>query len=132
FGILFIDIDRLKNVNDRLGHAAGDQLLRAIVDRMKACVRKHDTLARLGGDEFVCILADLHQPLDAEPLAAKFLQQLSSAPFCIGGHRIPVTASIGISIYPTDGLDPESLIHKADSAMYLAKNAGRNRYRFVS
>lgn len=128
-GLLFLDLDHFKWVNDSLGHSTGDQLLCVAAERIRACVRDEDTVSRLGGDEFTVVLAGAHQPEDFEVVARKILESVA-APFHLGGHQIYVTASIGITAFPFDGDDPESLLRNADIAMYAAKEGGRNGWRF--
>lgn len=130
-GLLFIDLDRFKDVNDTLGHAAGDALLREVGQRLMDCVREGDTVARLGGDEFTVILPDLTAPQNAEMVAEKMLE-VSSRPFVIEGQELFTTGSIGITIYPLDANDPHTLMRNADAAMYRAKEMGRNRSQFFT
>jgi diguanylate cyclase (GGDEF)-like protein/PAS domain S-box-containing protein len=140
--ILFLDLDRFKDVNDTFGHDAGDMLLKGVAERISACVRETDvllrspelgggtTLARLGGDEFVLVLAPLERPEDAAKVAARVLDSLTR-PFNLKrGAEVTTTASIGISVYPSDGEEAEALMKNADVAMYQAKENGRNAYRF--
>ena len=127
--ILFLDLDRFKPVNDSLGHAVGDQLLTAAARRLTACVRQTDTIARAGGDEFVIVLGGIEQQRDAVTAARKILSAVAR-PFLLDGQEVLLTASIGISLYPHDGQDPESLIRNADAAMYQAKSQGGDRCRF--
>ena len=127
-GFLYIDLDRFKLVNDTLGHAAGDVLLKEVSHRFLRCIRKSDTLARVGGDEFVLMTPRLSRPETAEEIAAKLLDALE-APVEIEGHQIYVTASIGISIFPRDGHDLTSVQQSADAAMYASKRSGRNKHR---
>jgi len=129
--LLFIDLDRFKNVNDTLGHAIGDRLLRQVAARILLGVRTEDTSARLGGDEFAVILSDLTRAQDAGTVAQKILRSLEK-PFDLDGHEVFVTASIGIANYPSDSEDPESLIKNADAAMFQAKLLGRNTYQFYT
>jgi diguanylate cyclase (GGDEF)-like protein/PAS domain S-box-containing protein len=129
--VLFLDIDRFKNVNDTLGHAVGDELLTMLAGRLSECVRAGDTVARLGGDEFLIILPDLNQLSDAEIVAEKILDALGS-PCIIGDRELFVGASIGITGYPADSENPDILLRNADAAMYRAKEAGRNTYRFFT
>ena len=129
--ILIIDLDRFKNVNDSLGHQVGDALLRAVAERLIACVRGTDTVARMGGDEFVVVLAELKQAEDAGHVAQKMLAALPR-PINIDGHELRVTTSIGICAYPHDGEDAETLIRNADAAMYHAKDTGRNNFQFFT
>lgn len=127
--ILFIDLDRFKQVNDTLGHKAGDLLLAEIARRLRHCVRPDDTVARLGGDEFV-ILADCGQDIAAASAIAGKLLVALNAPFVLGSHSIRPSASIGISICPQDGVHPERLLQDADCALYRAKQDGRECFRF--
>jgi diguanylate cyclase (GGDEF)-like protein/PAS domain S-box-containing protein len=129
--LLFIDLDRFKNINDSLGHQVGDLLLREVADRMQGCIRKGDTLSRLGGDEFVVTLEGLQQAEDAAQVAAKIIKTLSR-PCEIAGHTLNTSCSIGISIYPLDADDDRALMKNADTAMYHAKERGRNNYQFFS
>ncbi len=129
--VLFIDLDRFKNVNDSLGHPAGDRLLRVVAERLVACTRGTDTVSRLGGDEFVVVLTDLAQLADCGIVAQKILASLSQ-PAEIDGHELHVTPSIGICAYPEDGSDVETLMRNADAAMYHAKEMGRNNYQFFT
>jgi diguanylate cyclase (GGDEF)-like protein/PAS domain S-box-containing protein len=129
--LLFIDLDRFKNINDSLGHQIGDLLLREVAERMQGCIRKGDTLSRLGGDEFVVTLEGLEQAEDAAQVAAKIIKTLSR-PCEIAGHTLNTSCSIGISIYPLDADDDRALMKNADTAMYHAKERGRNNYQFFS
>lgn len=129
--VMFIDIDHFKDVNDNLGHAAGDELLKVMAERVTSCVRSEDTLARLGGDEFVVVLSSVHGPKGADIAAQNILKALST-PFEIADKEIYVGASIGISIFPDDGDDREALLKNADTAMYRAKALGRNNYQFYT
>lgn len=127
--VLFLDLDNFKHINDSLGHAIGDQLLQSVAQRLCACVRNSDTVSRLGGDEFVVLIAEEHQAQDAALTTKKILSALAR-PHRITEHKLHVTSSIGISIYPSDGLNAESLIKHADTAMYRAKEHGRNNFQF--
>ncbi|WP_243293856.1 putative bifunctional diguanylate cyclase/phosphodiesterase [Geothrix mesophila] len=127
--VLFVDLDRFKLINDTLGHAVGDELLRQAAQRMKAAIRESDTVSRIGGDEFIVTLNDMQDPKEASALAGRLLRPLAR-PFHIGGQEIFVTASVGISLFPEDGEGGEALVKKADSAMYHAKSRGRNNYQF--
>ena len=129
--VMFIDLDHFKTINDTLGHTAGDELLLEMAQRLKHCVRDDDTVARLGGDEFTIILDGLREPEDALTVAQKILDAVQ-APLTIAGTPIAPTASIGIALFPVDGADPESLLRNADSAMYRAKEAGRNTYQLCT
>lgn len=130
-GLLFIDLDHFKPINDTLGHLVGDHLLQEVAKRISACVRESDMIARLGGDEFTVLLDDLADREDAAGTARKILATLSE-PFHISGHELQISASIGIACYPHDGQDAETLLRNADTAMYRAKEGGRNDYRFYS
>lgn len=130
--VLFMDLDHFKNVNDSLGHVAGDELLAAVAMRLKARLRAEDTIARLGGDEFIVLLEDIESAEHAALVARDLLSNLS-APFELASeHEIYSGGSIGISIYPQDGENPHELIRNADAAMYLAKSEGRNTFRFYT
>lgn len=129
--IMFIDLDRFKFVNDTLGHGAGDELIRRVATRFKTCLRASDVIARLGGDEFVVALTDIARTEDAAVVAKKILGIFSS-PFLLNGHEVSISASIGISAYPSDGMSVEDLIKNADVAMYRAKDQGRSNFLFYS
>lgn len=129
--LLYIDLDRFKAVNDTHGHLVGDVLLRVVAGRLQACVRNSDTVSREGGDEFLVLLAELEDVADAARCAEKLLAALAE-PVTIGGSRIVATPSIGIGIYPDDGEDAETLVASADTAMYHAKQRGRNNYQFFT
>lgn len=130
-GVIFLDLDRFKVINDTLGHAAGDQLLRAVAERVKGCVRKSDTVARLGGDEFLVILPAINHAEDATAITQKIINVLAD-PFELNDQEVFTSTSIGIALYPADGYDVDSLIRSADLAMYQAKEKGRNNYQFFS
>jgi diguanylate cyclase (GGDEF)-like protein/PAS domain S-box-containing protein len=127
--VLFVDLDRFKHINDSFGHAVGDALLQLVAHRLLGCVRVSDTISRLGGDEFVIVLSELDQVEDAAITASKVLALLA-APHRVAGHDLDVTVSIGISAFPYDGQDAQTLIKNADTAMYHAKESGRNGYQF--
>ena len=127
--LLFLDLDKFKHINDSLGHSVGDQLLQAVAERLLACVRTSDTVSRYGGDEFVILLADERHPQDAALTAQKILHALA-APFLIGEQELHTSTSIGIGVFPFDGTDATTLIKNADTAMYHAKENGRNNYQF--
>jgi diguanylate cyclase (GGDEF)-like protein len=127
--LLFLDLDRFKVINDTLGHATGDRLLCLTAERLRKVVRKGDTVARLGGDEFTVLLSTLDLPEDAEKVAQKVVRLLQQ-PFYCDGNRLQVSTSVGIAIYPRDGTDRETLMRNADTAMYMAKQHGKNGYRF--
>ena len=131
FCVLFIDLDRFKMINDTLGHAAGDALLREASARLKACVRERDLIARLGGDEFVAVLRDIRDSGDANAMAERVLERLNDT-MVIAGQECGVTASIGVSMYPADGRDEDTLLNNADAAMYLAKAEGKSSVRLFS
>jgi diguanylate cyclase (GGDEF)-like protein/PAS domain S-box-containing protein len=128
--LMFLDLDQFKPVNDTLGHDVGDLLLKEVALRLQACVpRESDTVSRLGGDEFVILLAQMDKAADAVVVAGKILAALQR-PFAIGSHEIGISASLGIAVYPQHGEDVNRLLKNADTAMYHAKKAGRNCYRF--
>jgi diguanylate cyclase (GGDEF)-like protein/PAS domain S-box-containing protein len=127
--LLFLDLDKFKHINDSLGHSVGDALLRAVAERLLGCVRVSDTVSRYGGDEFVILLADERQPQDAALTAQKVLHALST-PFLIDEQELHTSTSIGISVFPFDGADAVTLTKNADTAMYHAKERGRNNYQF--
>lgn len=128
--IMYLDLDRFKQINDTLGHDVGDELLKAVASRLNACVRHGDTVTRQGGDEFVIVLPEVAHAHDAAQVAEKVLATLAR-PVVVGPHEIHVTTSIGIAVYPVNGTDDMlELMKKADKAMYMAKEAGRNQYRF--
>jgi diguanylate cyclase (GGDEF)-like protein/PAS domain S-box-containing protein len=127
--LLYLDLDHFKNINDSLGHAIGDQLLQSVADRLTAGVRATDTVCRQGGDEFVILLHEIEQRLDATFVADKLLAAIT-LPHVIEGHELYVTLSIGISFYPDDGKDEDSIIQNADTAMVHAKANSRNKLQF--
>ncbi|MBI1891238.1 MAG: diguanylate cyclase [Burkholderiales bacterium] len=128
FALMFIDLDRFKQVNDRLGHDIGDHLLQHIAKRLSACVRREDTISRLGGDEFTVIIEDFRDERDVLAVAHK-VQSILSSPFQIQRHELRVSCSIGIALFPQHGDDAEALLKNADTAMYFAKELGRNNYQ---
>ena len=128
-GIMFIDLDNFKTINDSLGHYAGDELLKRVASRVQSCLRGVDLVGRLGGDEFLVVLADLTYAEDIAPVAEKIGVAISE-PFSLEGQVLSVSASIGVSVFPRDGETPDSLIRNADAAMYLAKEHGRNNWQF--
>ena len=131
FALHFIDLDRFKAINDGLGHHVGDQLLSGVADRLSATIREHDTVARLGGDEFAIVQCSISGPADATDLAVRVAACLSS-PIWIDGHELSVSASIGVTLYPADGLDADVMLRNADLAMYQAKGAGRSTHSFFA
>ena len=131
FALLFLDLDRFKIINDTLGHAVGDDLLRLVASRLQATLRETDTVARIGGDEFIILLANTVRCDDISLLADKIMKALSR-PFLLGEHELFVTASLGGCVFPQDGPDTESMMKKADIAMYHAKSLGRNNFQFYN
>ncbi|HLH87426.1 MAG TPA: EAL domain-containing protein [Xanthobacteraceae bacterium] len=129
--ILHLDLDHFKDVNDRLGHQAGDAVIRLMADRIRESTCASDVVARLGGDEFAIVRTDLGGQADAETLARR-LAEIMARPFLVSGHEVPATASIGIALAPADGRDPERLIRSADLALHRCKSAGRNCVRFFT
>ncbi len=129
FAVLYLDLDRFKNVNDTLGHLLGDKLLRQVAGRMAECLRQGDTIARLGGDEFAILQGSIKQPNDAIALANRLID-VASAPFDLDGNQVVIGVSIGIALAPTDAADPDQLLKSADMALYRAKDDGRGIYRF--
>jgi diguanylate cyclase (GGDEF)-like protein len=129
--VLYLDLDGFKEVNDTLGHAAGDHLLRMVAARLLAAVREEDTVARLGGDEFMIALWQVTADADAAKVAAKLIEAVSQ-PYEIDGHTVTVTTSVGASIYPVHGEDVDELMKSADVALYKAKQAGKNTYRIAA
>lgn len=127
--LMFLDLDRFKTINDSLGHMVGDRLLQGVAERLSGCVRDSDTVSRQGGDEFLIVLTNIHAPGDAARVAEKILARLE-APFEVDGHLLGTSFSIGIALYPEDGASVETLMKNADTAMYHAKESGRNTYRF--
>jgi diguanylate cyclase (GGDEF)-like protein/PAS domain S-box-containing protein len=131
FAVLFVDLDRFKQINDSLGHAAGDRLLQTIAGRLSAAVREEDTVARLGGDEFVVLQQQLQHPRDGGRFAAKLIETIQQ-PMDIEGHKLVLTSSIGVCLFPRNGTDAQTLLRNADAAMYRAKEQGRNNYQYYS
>ena len=129
--ILFIDLDRFKNINDPLGHEAGDRVLKGVAQRLQGCLREGDTVGRLGGDEFVVLIEELPEPMHVAAVAQKILDAVVK-PFIVGAQEFHITASIGISTYPDDSADMQGLLKNADIAMYRAKEQGKNNYQFYS
>jgi diguanylate cyclase (GGDEF)-like protein len=129
--VFFLDLDRFKDINDSLGHNIGDQLLRAVAERVRRSVREGDTIARFGGDEFTLLIPRVERIEDAATIAQKIIEMLK-IPFVIGQNELFVTTSIGISLFPNDGADPETLVRNADTAMYRAKEHGRDNYQLYA
>jgi diguanylate cyclase (GGDEF)-like protein/PAS domain S-box-containing protein len=127
--VMFVDLDDFKRINDSLGHTSGDKLLQSVSNRLVACVRRSDTVSRLGGDEFVVLLSQVEHAEDATFISKKILSSLAE-PFSVDHKYLDISASIGVSTYPGDGQDAETLLHKADTAMYAAKKLGRNNCQF--
>ncbi|HKS23495.1 MAG TPA: EAL domain-containing protein [Thermoanaerobaculia bacterium] len=130
-GVLFLDLDRFKYVNDTLGHSVGDELLKAVAGRLKSAVREEDSIARMGGDEFTVLVGDLHHADDVVKVAQKLLETVAQ-PIHVDGRDLFITTSIGIAMFPTDGETAEMLLKNADHAMYRAKDAGRNAARMFT
>jgi diguanylate cyclase (GGDEF)-like protein/PAS domain S-box-containing protein len=129
--LLFIDLDRFKTVNDSLGHAAGDELLRAVADRLSECLREVDMIARHGGDEFVVLLEDIEKQEEVEQVMDR-MREVLAEPLAIEGQEVNVTSSIGVALYPRDGEAASALLRKADLAMYRAKELGRNTVQYYA
>ncbi len=130
-GLMLLDLDRFKEINDTLGHGVGDQVLHEAAQRLSGCVRGYDTVARLGGDEFAALLPEVHNSTDLATIAGKMIDVFSH-PFLIDGRELFVSTSIGIAVYPDDSVDVDTLFRYADSAMYHAKQQGRNNFQFYS
>lgn len=130
-GVMFIDLDGFKDINDALGHSQGDIVLQRVAKRMVGAFRESDTIARFGGDEFTVLISDLGSDTDIIPTAEKILEAIQ-APIAVNDHELNITASIGVTLFPNDGKDVETLLKHADSAMYTAKAEGRNAYRFFT
>jgi diguanylate cyclase (GGDEF)-like protein len=126
--LMYLDLDHFKDINDSLGHSVGDQVLQSAARRLEACVRHSDTVARHGGDEFVVLLSEIETAQDADHVAEKIIKAMAE-PHLTGEHRLHVTLSIGISLYPDDSPDLETVLMAADAAMYQAKRDGRNNYK---
>lgn len=127
--VVFLDLDHFKEINDSLGHAVGDELLKAASRRLQSCIRRGDTLARLGGDEFLIVLEDLNEELNVVSVMQKIIDAFAH-PFHFGGYTVTTTVSIGTCTYPQDGTDVQTLMRNADAAMYKAKELGRNTYQY--
>lgn len=130
-GLMFVDLDHFKHINDSLGHAIGDQLLQLVAERLMSCIRHTDTVCRQGGDEFVVLLSEIEQATDAAPVAEKLLAAFAD-PCVIAHHDLHVSLSVGISIFPDDGENADDVMKNADTAMYHAKANGRNNYQFFT
>ncbi|HVS30188.1 MAG TPA: EAL domain-containing protein [Thermoanaerobaculia bacterium] len=129
--VFFLDLDRFKDINDSLGHSMGDALLKSVAERIRRCVREGDTVARFGGDEFTLLIPRIENIEDAAKIAHKIIETLK-IPFVIHDQELFVTTSIGVSLFPGDGLDPETLVRNADTAMYRAKDQGRDNYQLYA
>jgi diguanylate cyclase (GGDEF)-like protein len=129
--LLFIDLDRFKDINDSRGHAVGDEVLREVATRLSGCLREVDTIARQGGDEFVVLLEEIERTEEVEQITARMREVLANR-LAIEGHEIYVTCSIGVALYPRDGEAVSTLIRRADLAMYRAKELGRNIVQFYT
>jgi diguanylate cyclase (GGDEF)-like protein/PAS domain S-box-containing protein len=129
--VMFLDLDRFKVVNDTVGHALGDQLLQSVAERLTSLVREGDTVARVGGDEFTLLLPEVAQASDAVDVAERIMETLRQ-PWVVNGHEFHVTTSIGIALYPSDGEDAQALMRDADTAMYRAKDRGRDNYKLYT
>lgn len=129
--VLYLDLDLFKPINDLLGHDIGDKLLQSVAHRLIQCVRSSDAVGRQGGDEFIILLSEVTRAKDAEIIAGKILHS-PSMPYQINQHQLDITTSIGIANWPDDGVDAESLVKKADFAMYCAKSGGGNRYQYLN
>ena len=129
-GVLFMDLDKFKPVNDMFGHEAGDDLLKGVAQRLKLHLRENDTVARLGGDEFVIVLEDLASPEGAEVVARAIIERMQQPFHLAGGRVVTIGCSVGIALSPRDGTDGDTLLRHADTALYAAKAAGRCTWRF--
>jgi diguanylate cyclase (GGDEF)-like protein len=129
--VMTLDLDNFKSINDTLGHAAGDQVLKKVGARLRGIIRASDTLARIGGDEFVLVMLESNHKNDALAIAQKILDAFAE-PLLIDGRQVQASTSIGIAIYPEDAEDLETLIKKSDAAMYYSKGHGRNQFKFFS
>jgi diguanylate cyclase (GGDEF)-like protein len=126
--VMLLDLDRFKDINDTLGHSVGDQLLRIVSKRLQNLLRKSDTLGRMGGDEFLFLVPGITRLENATEVARKILESFQE-PFVVEDHELRTTASIGVTVYPDDGADADTLLKNADIAMYNAKQKGRNNYQ---
>jgi diguanylate cyclase (GGDEF)-like protein len=127
--VLFLDLDGFKQVNDSMGHSAGDKLLQSVANRLLGCVRGSDTVSRQGGDEFVVLLSEVQHSEEAAIIATRMLAAVAEV-HVVDQYELRVTTSIGVAVYPADGLDAATLIKNADTAMYQAKTNGRHNYQF--
>lgn len=131
FAVMLLDLDHFKDVNDSLGHSVGDQLLRAVGNRLRGLLRKGDTIARVGGDEFLLLVSEIARLKDVKTVAQKILDAFQKS-VVFDSHTLQISASIGVAIYPDDGDNDDTLLHHADIAMYRAKEKGRGNYqRFI-
>jgi diguanylate cyclase (GGDEF)-like protein len=128
-GVMYLDIDRFKLINDTLGHHIGDQVLKGVAGRIEGCVRRSDTVARMGGDEFVIVIAGITDLEGVTEVARKIIDRMKQ-PLRLSEREVPVSTSIGVALYPRDGEDGETLLKHADLALYDAKQQGRNRFHF--
>jgi diguanylate cyclase (GGDEF)-like protein len=126
--LMFLDLDNFKRINDLLGHAVGDQVLQSVANRLRGCIRQSDTVSRQGGDEFVVLLSEIEAAQDATLAAAKLVKAMAES-HLIGTHRLNVTLSVGIGVYPDDGADAATILMDADTAMYQVKRNGGNSYQ---
>jgi diguanylate cyclase (GGDEF)-like protein/PAS domain S-box-containing protein len=129
--VMFLDLDHFKRINDGLGHSVGDEVLIQVAERLRSCLRGNDTVARLGGDEFIFLVSDVMKESDVASLARKILALVSES-LSVAGQEIQLTASLGIGIFPTDGTDADTLVANVDTAMYRAKELGRNNFQFFT
>ena len=130
YGLMYVDLDRFKSINDTLGHHVGDLLLQTVASRLQSALRESDVVARMGGDEFIVLLNELDSVADIEMVANKVIELISRPCTNLDGHDIQVNPSIGIAVFPQDGHNVETLCQHADAAMYQSKRAGRGRYTF--
>jgi diguanylate cyclase (GGDEF)-like protein len=129
--LLYVDLDNFKDINDSFGHSVGDQLLQSAAKRLEGCIRHSDTVSRQGGDEFVVLLSEVESSQDAARVSEKLITAMAE-PHIIAGHRLSVTLSIGISLFPDDGGDADAVLTNADTALYHAKRGGRNNYKWFT
>jgi diguanylate cyclase (GGDEF)-like protein len=131
FAFIVIDLDKFKEINDKYGHKTGDELLVFVGSRMESMLRKSDTVARFGGDEFILLLTEINDKEDAAIVAEKILGTFREQ-FILGGYALSIGISMGISFYPDDGIDSDTLFRKADTALYQVKESGRNNYQYFT